>query len=343
MLIEELENLKQHGYSCNNFRLSIKAHLIFPYHVKMDKLMESLRENKIQTTGRGIGPVYADKANRDSIRVCDLYKDNFESKLKFEIDFYNKIFELYNVEAVNFDEVLKQYKEYALYLKEYVVDTITLLHKAVEDDKKILCEGAQATLLDVDHGTYPFCTSSCCTSGGISTGTGIGMKHIEEVYGVIKAYASRVGAGVFVTEQNNEIGDKIRELGHEFGTTTGRPRRCGWLDIPALKYACEIDSITGLCINHLDTIGKFDKFNLCVGYVHWDGSSVDFTLDDDELQDILPVYEEFEGNFGDISSITRREDLPDNAKEYLNRIEELTGVPIKFIGTGADRENLIRC
>ena len=156
-------------------------------------------------------------------------------------------------------------------------------------------------------------------------------------------YLSVFSTKYFFLIQNNEIGDKIRELGHEFGTTTGRPRRCGWLDIPALKYACEIDSITGLCINHLDTIGKFDKFNLCVGYVHWDGSSVDFTLDDDELQDILPVYEEFEGNFGDISSITRREDLPDNAKKYLNRIEELTGVPIKFIGTGADRENLIRC
>ena len=343
VLKEELETIKAQGYDCSNFRLSSKAHLIFPYHVEMDKLKESLRINKIQTTGRGIGPVYADKADRDGIRVGDLYKKDFESRLKFEVDWFNKIFSLYDFYEFDYDKLLEEYKGYADYLKEYVTDTVTLLHKAVADNKDILLEGAQATLLDVDHGSYPFCTASNCTSGAICTGTGIGLKYVDEVYGVFKAYDSRVGAGAFPTELFDEVGDTIRERGHEYGSTTGRPRRCGWLDVPALKYACDINGVTGLCINHLDTIGTFDKFQLCTAYMHKDGSSADFTLDADELDNILPVYEIFEGNFGDISNITRREDLPDNAKKYLNRIEKLVGVPIKFIGNGADRENLIRC
>ena len=216
-----------------------------------------------------------------------------------------------------------------------------MIHKAIEQDKKIVCEGAQATLLDIDFGSYPFVTSSNPSIGGICTGSGIGAKYIGNVYGVLKGYSSRVGEGPYITEQVNEIGDLIRELGHEYGTTTKRPRRCGWLDAVALKYAVILNGITALAINHVDTIGKMDKIKLCVAYKKGNNIDMKFSCDEEYLQDIEPVYEEFEGNFGDISNIKRREDLPENAKKYLNRIEELVGVPIKFIGTGAGRDNMI--
>ena len=344
VLIEEIESIKANGYSVENLRISDKAHVIFPYHVEMDKLQEELRkEDKIGTTARGIGPVYCDKFERCGIRMGDLVNKNFEKQLRKNIENKNEIFKIYNFETINADEVVKQYTEYADILKKYVVDTITLLHNALEEDKRILCEGAQATLLDIDFGSYPYVTSSNPTVGGVCTGTGIGAKYIGEVYGVLKAYSSRVGEGPYLTEQNNEIGDTIRELGHEYGTTTNRPRRCGWLDLVALKYAVMINGITGLAINHVDTIGKLDKIKLCVAYKKDEIVNMNFSTNPDYLADCEPVYEEFEGNFGDISNIKRREDLPENAKIYLNRIEEIVKVPIKFIGTGAGRESMIIC
>ena len=344
VLIEEMENVKANGYSVENLRISDKAHVIFPYHVQMDKLQEDLRkENKIGTTARGIGPVYCDKYERCGIRMGDLVNKKFEKQLRTNIENKNRIFEIYGYELIDANKVIKQYNEYADILRKYVVDTTNLLHNAIEDDKKILCEGAQATLLDIDFGSYPFVTSSNPTIGGICTGSGIGAKYIGEVYGVLKAYSSRVGEGPYITEQDNEIGDTIRELGHEYGTTTKRPRRCGWLDLAALKYAAMVNGLTGLAINHVDTIGKLDKIKLCVGYKKHGKVTMDFTMDIDELADIEPVYEEFEGNFGDISNITRREDLPENAKKYLNRIEEIVKVPVKFIGTGAGRDSMIVC
>ena len=195
--------------------------------------------------------------------------------------------------------------------------------------------------MDIDFGSYPFVTSSNPTIGGIITGTGINPHNIGEVYGVLKAYSSRVGEGPYLTEQNNEIGDLIRELGHEYGTTTKRPRRCGWLDLVALKYAVMINGITGLALNHLDTVGKLDKIQLCVAYNHKGDINMNYSNDSYYINECEPVYEEFEGNFGDISNIKTREELPENAKKYLNRIEEITGVPIKFIGVGAGRENMI--
>ena len=211
----------------------------------------------------------------------------------------------------------------------------------MRENKKLLCEGAQATLLDIDFGSYPYVTSSNPSLGGICTGSGISPKDIGEVYGVIKAYSSRVGEGPYVTEQKNEIGDTIRELGHEYGTTTKRPRRCGWLDLVALKYAVMINGITGIAINHVDTIGKLDKIKLCVAYNHKGKITTDFSTTPEYLDNSTAVYEEFDGNFGDISHIKRREDLPENAKKYLDRIEEVVGCPIKFIGTGAGRDDLI--
>ena len=344
VLLEEIKNLKENGYDTKNLRVSDKAHVIFSYHIEMDKLQEKLRgNNKIGTTCRGIGPAYCDKYERCGIRMGDFVNKRYEEQLRKNIEVKNNIFKTYGFEELDVEKVLEEYNKYADMLKEYVVDTVALLHEAIEQNKKILCEGAQATLLDIDVGSYPYVTSSNPTVGGVCTGTGIGAKYIGDVYGVLKAYSSKVGEGPYITEQNNEIGDKIRELGHEYGTTTKRPRRCGWLDLVALKYSVMINGLTGLAINHVDTIGKLDKIKLCVGYKK-DGKIIcQYSTDLNEMAKCEPIYEEFEGNFGDISNIKKREDLPINAQKYLNRIEEFVKTPIKFIGTGAGRENMIVC
>ena len=342
VLIEEMENLKEHGYSADNLRISDKAHIILPYHIEMDKLLEENRgNNKIGTTARGIGPSYCDKYERCGIRAEDLISDRFEELLTININNKNKIFEMYGHETVDLEKTLADYKEYAKILKPYITDTVTLIHNALDEGKKVICEGAQATLLDIDFGSYPFVTSSNPSIGGVCTGSGVGARDIGEVYGVLKAYSSRVGAGPYVTEQNNEIGDTIRELGHEYGTTTKRPRRCGWLDLVALKYAVRLNGITGLAVNHVDTIGKLDNIKLCVAYNFNGKETTDFSTNVDFLNNSYAVYEDFEGNFGDISNCKSFEELPDNAKKYLKRIEDFTGVPVKFIGTGAGRENMI--
>ena len=342
VLIEEMENLKEHGYSADNLRISDKAHIILPYHVEMDKLLEENRgSNKIGTTARGIGPAYCDKYERCGIRAEDLISDRFEELLTININNKNKIFEMYGHETVDLEKTLADYKEYAKILKPYITDTVTLIHNALDEGKKVICEGAQATLLDIDFGSYPFFTSSNPSIGGVCTGSGVGARDIGEVYGVLKAYSSRVGAGPYVTEQNNEIGDTIRELGHEYGTTTKRPRRCGWLDLVALKYAVRLNGITGLAVNHVDTIGKVDNIKLCVAYNCNGKETTDFSTNVDFLNNSYAVYEDFDGNFGDISNCKSFEELPDNAKKYLRRIEEFTGVPVKFIGTGAGREDMI--
>lgn len=308
----------------------------------MDKLLEATRaDNKIGTTARGIGPAYCDKFERSGIRMRDFISSSFKELLKTNIANKNKIFEAYGYPTLNFEEIFAEYSQYAQILAPYVKDTINFLHKSLQENKKIICEGAQASLLDIDFGSYPFVTSSNPTIGGFCTGSGLGAKDIGEVYGVLKAYSSRVGAGPYVTEQINEIGDTIRELGHEYGTTTKRPRRCGWLDLVALRYSVMINGITGLAINHLDTVGKLDKIKLCVAYEHNGIKSMDFSTDTNYLNNCTPIYEEFEGNFGDISQVKKRSDLPENALTYLKRIEDLVNVPIKFIGTGAGRENMI--
>ena len=343
VLIEEIESLKKEGYSVDNLYISDKAHIIMPYHIMMDKLQEEIRKDrKIGTTARGIGPAYTDKYERSGIRVEDFISSKFDGIARDNIKKNNKIFEMYGKEILDAESVISEYKVYAEYIKPFVVDSVEMIHDILENGGNVLCEGAQATLLDIDFGNYPFVTSSNPTIGGVCTGTGIGPKYIGEVYGVLKAYSSKVGEGMYMTEQDNEIGDTIRELGHEYGTTTKRPRRCGWLDLVALKYSARINGLTGLAINHVDTIGKLDKIKLCVGYMHKeDGFTTRFTTNNDYLKDCIPVYEEFEGNFGDISNCKTFEELPENAKIYLRRIEEIVNVPIKFVGTGADRNDMI--
>ena len=342
VLIDEISNLKENGYKVDNLYISDKAHLILPYHIELDGMLEDIRkERKIGTTKRGIGPAYCDKFERCGIRMEDFISDNFKSYLKTNIDNKNIILKAYGYKEIDFESTYKEYKEYAKILKPYICDTTKMLHKALKNNEKILCEGAQATLLDIDFGTYPYVTSSNPTIGGVCTGTGIGAKYIKNVYGVIKAYSSRVGEGPYVTELKNDIGDKIRELGHEYGTTTKRPRRCGWLDIVALNYAIMLNGLTGICMNHLDTIGKLDKIKLCVAY-EIDGKREEyFTTNEHLLSKAKPIYEEFDGNFGDISNCKTYDELPINAKKYIDRIEELTNTKIKFIGTGAGRENII--
>lgn len=342
VLIDEINNLKENGFKVDNLYISDKAHLILPYHIELDGMLEDIRkERKIGTTKRGIGPAYCDKFERCGIRMEDFISANFKSYLKTNIDNKNIILKAYGYKQIDFESTYKEYKEYAKILKPYICDTTKMLHKALKNNEKILCEGAQATLLDIDFGTYPYVTSSNPTIGGVCTGTGIGAKYIKNVYGVIKAYSSRVGEGPYVTELKNEIGDKIRELGHEYGTTTKRPRRCGWLDIVALNYAIMLNGLTGICMNHLDTIGKLDKIKLCVAY-EIDGKKEEyFTTNEEILNKAKPIYEEFDGNFGDISNCRTYDELPINAKKYIARIEELTNTKIKFIGTGAGRENII--
>lgn len=342
VLIEEIETLKSLGYSVNNLYVSDLAHVIMPYHVEMDKLLELRRgKNKIGTTARGIGPAYCDKHERSGIRMRELIGSHFREIATRNIQEKNNLFKFYDYPTIDLEKTIAEYEKYAEYLRPFVKDTVLFLHKAISENKKVLCEGAQATLLDIDFGSYPFVTSSNPTIGGICSGSGIAARDIGEVYGVIKAYSSRVGEGPYITEQVNEIGDTIRELGHEYGATTKRPRRCGWLDLVALKYAVMVNGITGLAVNHLDTIGKLDNFKLCVAYNHKGDINMNFSTDIDYLNECEAVYEEFEGNFGDISNVKTREELPENAKKYLNRIEEIVGVPIKFIGTGAGRENMI--
>ena len=344
VLLEELKLLKENKISTDNLFISTKAHVIMPYHIAMDGLQEELRskEDKIGTTKRGIGPAYSDKMERSGIRMEAFISNDFDKIARRNIKKYNDIFRLYKYPELDADAVINEYKIYAKKLKKFVCDTVDLIYQSLDKKEYAVMEGAQATLLDIDHGTYPYVTSSNPTIGGMCAGSGVGVKNINEIYMVIKAYSSRVGEGAFVTELLNKIGDRIRELGHEYGTTTKRPRRCGWLDLVAVKYGVRINSATGIVINHLDTIGKFKKIQLCVAYKYKGKETMKFDTNFDLMSKCKPVYETFDGDF-DVKGISKREDLPENAKKYLDRIEQVVGIPIKFIGTGPEREDFIKC
>lgn len=343
VLIEEINGLNKRGISTEKLMISDRAHLIMPWHKALDELQENFRgESSLGTTRRGIGPAYTDKTERSGIRLCDLYNvPVFMQKVKSNLEVKNLILEkVYGSKGFDAEEIIGTYLEYADKIKNYVADTNDFLFEAVEHGKDILFEGAQATFLDLDFGTYPYVTSSNPIAGGVCTGGGIGPKFIDEIFGVLKAYTSRVGAGPFPTELNNETGNKIRELGHEYGTTTGRPRRCGWLDMVMIKYSARVNGITALAINHVDTIGKLGKIKLCVAY-ELDGERISrIPADLDVLDRCKPVYEEFDG-WDNISDIRKYEDLPYNAKKYLERIRELSGVKIGMIGVGSGREQTI--
>lgn len=345
VLLAEIDGLKNKDVEIAKLYISDRAHVIMPWHIALDTLQEQMRgKGGLGTTKRGIGPAYADKAERCGIRMGDLIDpEAFKEMVYANIKIKNAIIEkVYEGTPLDAEKILEEYMGYAQRLKPYVKDVNSMIHQALENKKVVIFEGAQATFLDVDFGTYPYVTSSNPIAGGVCTGAGVGPRMITDVLGVMKAYTSRVGAGPFITEQINEVGDQIREYGHEYGTTTGRPRRCGWLDLAMIKYAARINGLTGLCINHLDTIGKLDTIKLCVAY-KLNGNIIDYyPSNHKELNLCEPVYEEFEGwKDVDISRFKRFGMLPISAQRYIRRIEELIGVPMKYIGVGPDREQTI--
>ncbi len=345
-LLEELDMLTEKGVDVSGLRLDLRAHLILPYHIELDGLAETAKgKSDIGTTRRGIGPCYMDKAERIGIRVCDLMNEEvFVEKVRENVAIKNKIIELiYGGKGVDADKIIKDYLGYAERLRKYVADTTVLLFNAIKEGKKVLFEGAQGTLLDIDLGTYPFVTSSHPISGGVCVGTGIGPTMIDDCLGVIKAYTTRVGKGPFPTELFDEIGDTIRERGFEYGTVTNRPRRCGWFDAVIVKFAVRTSGLTSLCVNKIDTLSDIGKLKICVGYKKGDEIIDEFPPSLEELALCEPIYEEVDGWEGDISTVRDYNDLPENAKKYIERIEEICGCKVSMVGVGPNREqNLLR-
>ena len=343
-LLEEIDNMQRRGVDTSNIKISNRAHVVMPWHKIFDELNENLRgENKIGTTKRGIGPCYIDKADRIGIRVCDLIDgEEFSKKVRNVIKIKNLTLEkIYNHAPLDAEEIIREYEVYAEKIRPYVCDTISFLNNQVDNGKKILFEGAQATMLDIDYGTYPFVTSSHPISGGVGIGAGIAPKKIDKVVGVVKAYCTRVGEGPFPTEQLNEIGDKIRNAGHEFGTVTGRPRRTGWLDACVVKYAGKISGIDYMAVTRLDILDDFDEIKMCTAY-KVDGKIIDeIPANLKILAQVEPVYETFAGWKSDISKIRRYEDLPANAKKYLERMAQVTGIELGIVSVGPNRDQTI--
>ena len=342
--LTEVEKLEKEGICTKNIRISDRTHLIFPYHKGLDDLAERSRgDNQIGTTKNGIGPCYMDKVERSGIRICDLMdEDVFREKLSHQLKRKNNVIEkIYGGQAFDEDEMIETYLAYAEKLRPYVEDTTVRLYDSVKAGKKVLFEGAQGTLLDIDFGTYPFVTSSHPISGGFAVGTGIGPNMIEEVLGIAKAYTTRVGKGPFVTEQDNETGDSIRKAGNEFGTVTGRPRRCGWFDAVMVKYSARINGMTSIALMLLDVLTGIDELKICTGYEIRGEKVEHFPASLKDLDDAEPVYETFQGWKEDITGAQSFDDLPENAKKYVDRIEELVEVPVKIVSIGPKRSQTI--
>ena len=346
-LFTEIDYLEKEGVKVtpNKLIVSDRAHVIMPYHKILDNLKEKARgKNDIGTTGKGIGPCYTDKFERCGIRICDLIDEEvFKEKLKENIETKNKyIVNVLGGEELNYDEILKEYLELAERLRPYVQDTSVRLYDEIKEDKTVLFEGAQGMLLDIDYGTYPYVTSSNTTACGVASGSGVGPTMITNAVGIAKAYTTRVGKGPFPTELDNEIGEWIREKGHEYGVTTGRSRRCGWLDTVILKTTVRVSGLTSLCVTKIDTLAGLDKLKICVGY-KFDGKVIDyFPASLKDLEKCEPIYEEFEGWGEEVAEARNYNELPENAKKYLTRIEELTGTKISIVSVGPRRDQTIR-
>ena len=345
-ILGEVDGLLAKGIDVSTLRISSRAHLVMPYHKALDRAKESIQAKDgkdIGTTMKGIGPCYMDKAERSGVRVCDLYHEEvFAEKVRANVAVKNDMLKYVYHQEEQFDaeEIISTYKKYAERLKPFVEDTTVSVYEAIKAGKEVLFEGAQGTLLDLDLGTYPYVTSSHPVTGGACIGAGIGPTMIDSCIGVMKGYITRVGKGPFPTELHDEIGDRIREEGHEFGTVTGRPRRCGWFDAVIGEFAVRTSGLTEIALNKIDVLKDLDKVKICVGY-EFNGDIIKYfpaSLEDLEL--CKPVYEEMEG-WGDISHIRSYEALPESVKKYLTRIEELIGCKITMVGVGPNRDQNI--
>ncbi len=342
--LDELAKLNADNIDTKNIKISDRAHVIFPYHKELDALAEEARgDNKIGTTKKGIGPCYMDKTERSGIRICDLMdKDIFAKKLKAQIDDKNKLVKnIYGAEEFDFDAIYNEYLGYAEQIRPYVDDTSVIVYDAIKAGKKVLFEGAQGTLLDLDLGTYPYVTSSHPTSGGFSIGAGIGPNMIKDVVGIVKSYTTRVGEGPFVTELHDETGDRIRTQGREFGTTTGRARRCGWFDAVIVRYAARVNGLTSISLMLLDVLTGFDTVKICTSYKMGDKILKEFPASLEDLAKCEPIYEELEGWTEDLTGMETYEELPENAKKYIAKIEELVGVSVDMVSVGPNRAQTI--
>lgn len=344
-LLEEVDALKLRNISVDgNLFVSDTAHLIFPYHSKLDELRESKKDDKkIGTTKRGIGPAYADKVSRMGIRMVDLLDEEiFSEKLRANLDEKNNLLmHLYKAEPFDFNEIFEQYMGYAKRMKPYLVNVPKMLNEAMKENKSILFEGAQGTMLDVDFGTYPYVTSSNPTVGGVFTGTGVGPKAVDEVIGITKAYSTRVGEGPMPTELFDDFGDWFRTQGKEFGATTGRPRRCGWFDAVLTKYSVTINHMDSLVVTKLDIMDQLDKIKICIAY-KYNGEMLDYPPHSMKiLKKCKPVYEELPGWKSSTVDIREYSQLPENARKYIERIAELTGAVVKIVSVGPNREETI--
>lgn len=345
--VEEVQYLHDHNISTDNLRVSNRAHVILPYHIKIDILQEEEKGiHKIGTTKKGIGPAYMDKAARSGIRIADLLdKDVFSKKLKQNLAEKNRLFEkVYEVEPVNIDDILEEYYEYGQQMAKYVCDTSVVLNEALDSGRRVLFEGAQGVMLDIDQGTYPFVTSSNPVAGGVTIGSGVGPSKISNVVGVSKAYTTRVGDGPFITEITDEIGDTIRKVGKEYGTTTGRPRRVGWFDSVVVRHARRVSGITDLSLNCLDVLTGIPTLKICTAY-RYQGEIIDeFPASLSVLDKCEAVYEEMPGWTEDITNVKSLHELPENARHYLERISQLTEIPLSIFSVGPDREqtNIVR-
>jgi adenylosuccinate synthase len=344
VLFEELDALTSRGIDVSKLRVSANAHVITTYHRTLDKVTERfLGKRQIGTTGRGIGPTYADKINRVGIRIQDIFDEGIlRQKVDGALDLKNHLLvKIYNRRAITADEIVDELLSYADRLRPLVCDTSLLLHEALTDGKTVLFEGGQATMLDVDHGTYPFVTSSNSTAGGASTGSGIGPNQISRVIGIVKAYTTRVGSGPFPTELDNDEGERLRQAGAEFGTTTGRPRRCGWYDAPIARYSARINGITDFVLTKLDVLTGLTEIPVCVAY-EVDGVRFDeMPVNQSDFHHATPIYESFPGWTEDISSARTFADLPANAQNYVQAIEKISGARFSAIGVGPARDEII--
>ncbi|MBC5638494.1 adenylosuccinate synthase [Ornithinibacillus sp. BX22] len=345
--VEEIAYLHERNVSTDNLRISNRAHVILPYHLKLDILQEEEKGiHKIGTTKKGIGPAYMDKAARSGIRIADLLdKEVFREKLEQNLKEKNRLFEkVYEVEPLNVEDIVEEYYEYGQQMAKYVCDTSVVLNDALDEGRRVLFEGAQGVMLDIDQGTYPFVTSSNPIAGGVTIGSGVGPTKIKHVVGVSKAYTTRVGDGPFPTELHDEIGNQIREVGREYGTTTGRPRRVGWFDSVVVRHARRVSGITDLSLNSIDVLTGIETLKICVAYKYKGEIMEEFPASLKVLAECEPVYEEMPGWTEDITNVKSLHELPANARHYLERISQLTQIPLSIFSVGPDRTqtNLVR-